>query len=80
MGYGELGALVRYQNHQGTVMLRNIVGIDDGRTTIEINYTFSFNKRIKGIVQYFYGYGESLIDYNVLSNRIGVGILLTDWL
>jgi len=80
MGYGELGALVRYQNHQGTVMLRNIVGIDDGRTTIEINYTFSFNKRIKGIVQYFYGYGESLIDYNVLSNRIGIGILLTDWL
>ena len=80
MGYGELGALVKYQNHQGTVMLRNIVGIDDGRTTIEINYTFSFSRRIKGIAQYFYGYGESMIDYNVLSNRIGIGILLTDWL
>ncbi|WP_455202302.1 phospholipase A [Kaarinaea lacus] len=80
MGYGELGALVKYQNHQGTVMLRNIIGIDEGRTTIELNYTFSFSKRIKGIAQYFYGYGESLIDYNVLSNRIGIGILLTDWL
>lgn len=80
MGYGELGMLVKYQNHQGTVMLRNLIGIDEGHTTIELNYTFSFSKRIKGIAQYFYGYGESLIDYNVLSNRIGIGILLTDWL
>ena len=80
MGYGELGALVKYQNQQGTVMLRNLAGIDEGRTTIEINYTFKISKRMKGIAQYFYGYGESLIDYNVLSNSIGLGILLTDWL
>jgi phospholipase A1 len=80
MGYGELGALYRYKNHQITGMLRNNLDFDNNRNTIELNYTFPINERLKGIAQYFNGYGESLIDYNHRSHRIGIGILLTDWL
>ena len=80
MGYGELGALYRYKNHQVTAMLRNNLDFDNNRNTIELNYTFPINERLKGIAQYFNGYGESLIDYNHRSHRIGIGILLTDWL
>ncbi len=80
MGYGEFGALYRYNNHQVTLMLRNNLDFDNNRNTFELNYTFPINERLKGIAQYFNGYGESMIDYNHRSNRIGIGILLTDWL
>ena len=80
MGYGELGALYKYENHQFTAMLRNNLDFDNNRNTIELNYTFPINERLKGVAQYFNGYGESLIDYNHRSHRIGIGILLTDWL
>ena len=79
LGYAEYSALYKYKEHLSTIMLRNNMR-SHNKTTAELTYTFRFNDRFKGIAQYFNGYGESLIDYNHRVRRLGIGILITDWL
>lgn len=80
LGYGELHYLRVMNEHSFTVMMRNNLQRDENRGALEISYSFPLTPRIKGFVQYFNGYGESLIDYNVYQERIGFGIKLSDWL
>ena len=80
LGYGEFTALFKYKGHLSNVMLRNNMRAHDNRSTVELTYTFKINERLKGVAQYFNGYGESLIDYNHRSQRFGIGVMLTDWL
>jgi phospholipase A1 len=61
------------------VMLRNVFN-RDGRYGLEASWSFPIAGRLRGLVQMYSGYGETLIDYNHKNNRIGVGILMSDWL
>lgn len=80
LGNFEFGGLYQMQRHSITVMLRNNLRLDDNRGAIQVDWSFPFTKRLRGYVQWFSGYGESLIDYNASVNSIGLGLLLTDWL
>jgi phospholipase A1/A2 len=79
LGYGELVYLHVWGNQNVSVMLRNNLDRVDNRGAVEIGWTFPVSRKLKGYVQYFNGYGESLIDYNHYQERIGVGIKLSDW-
>lgn len=83
MGQGELRLLYKKGEDTYSMMLRNNFATDS-RGAVEISWSFPigkrFKNRLKGFVQYFNGYGESLIDYNASVNRISVGVAISDWL
>jgi phospholipase A1 len=62
-----------------SLMVRNVFNRDH-RLNAEADWTFPIAGKVRGMLQYYYGYGESLIDYNYRINRLGIGIALTDWI
>ena len=82
MGHGEFRVAWQRNDHVVTMMLRNQLesGFDKGAVEIGWSIPIYNYPYLKAYVQYFNGYGESLIDYNRKVNRIGVGISLTDWI
>jgi phospholipase A1 len=79
-GRAELRSTYKYGEQVLSFTLRNNLRSDDNRSGYELDWSFPFSKRIKGLVQFYNGYGESLIDYNVWTRRAGVGVLVEDWL
>jgi phospholipase A1 len=79
LGHYELQAMYAWNRQLFTLMLRNIDD-DDNRYNSEIQWSFPIARRLRGLVQWYNGYGENLIDYNFNTHRIGVGVMMTDWL
>jgi phospholipase A1 len=79
MGHGEFRAVYATGKHTASIMLRNNLNADN-KGAIELNYSYPMSRRAKWFAQFFDGYGESLIDYNARTKRIGIGVAFTDWL
>lgn len=54
--------------------IRNNLSFKDNRSGIELGFTYPINNRYDFLVQYFNGYGDSLIDYNRHQQRISMGV------
>lgn len=81
LGHGEIRAAWARNRHVVSAMVRNQIesGFDRGATEVSWSFPVLDYPYLKGYLQYFYGYGESLIDYNRKVNRIGLGLSFTDW-
>lgn len=79
VGYGEVWAYYFLKKHRLGVMLRDNLDFRENRGAVQLEWSFPLFAQIGGYVQYYLGYGESLLDYNHRVNRIGVGFILTDW-
>jgi phospholipase A1 len=78
MGYGEATVSYVRKNHILSVLVRNNLE-SKNRGAVQLDYTFPLTDNLTGLLQYFSGYGESLLDYNQSNNRFSVGIALSDW-
>lgn len=79
MGPGELWVHYIVDGHRLGAMWRNNCRLDHNRGALQLEWAFPLGRRLNGYVQYFTGYGESLIDYDHAVDRIGLGFILNDW-
>ena len=85
LGYGEIWGVYYWQKHRFALMLRNNLRANNNKGALQLDWSFPMpltrftSDKISVYVQYFNGYGESLLDYNSSSNRISAGIMLTNW-
>lgn len=79
MGSWELGLLAIRGQSTFTVLVRNNLS-HDNKGAVQLGWSYPLSGKVKGYIQLFDGYGESLIDYNHRTTRLGMGFLLADWL
>lgn len=78
LGHGEFRAAYKWQDHTFSMMLRNNLRTSGNKGALELGWSFPLYKKLKGYVQYFNGYGQSLLDYNDNANTLGVGLVFSD--
>lgn len=81
VGHGELKFLHAGELNNITLSFRDISN-SNRLASYQIDWSYPIGSRrgLRFYVQYFNGYGETLIDYNIKRERFGMGIMLTDWL
>ncbi|MGM0951670.1 MAG: phospholipase A [Pseudomonadota bacterium] len=81
LGHASYHAVYKVSEDQTlSLKLLNNLRSNDNHTSVELGYSFPLGDTVKGFIQYYNGYGESLIDYNHRIERVGIGIMLNDWL
>lgn len=76
MGHGEVG--LSWRDSQFEYAFRGRGNTATGKGALTLSMTFPLFARFRGFVQYFNGYGDSLIDYNHHQQRVGLGVTLTN--
>jgi len=78
-GYGEITGYYFWNKHRFGAMLRNNLKYHDNRGALQLEWSFPLIESVSGYIQYFTGYGESLLDYNHSINRISIGFMIMNW-
>ena len=79
LGYFDWLTAYEDEGHKVTLNLRNNLRSQNSGS-VEVHWAFPLHPSFKGLITYFNGYGESLIDYNRYQERFGIGIKLSDWI
>jgi phospholipase A1 len=80
VGDGEIRLGYAAGEHRWTATVRGSLR-NGGKGSVQLDWSrpTGFSPQLRWYVQYFDGYGESLIDYRTHLRRIGFGVMLNDW-
>lgn len=80
VGRGDMLLVHKHNGHEYSLLTRhNFRGGDESRGAVQLDWAFPLTSNLRGHLQYFTGYGESLIDYNFKSDYLGIGFSLVGW-
>lgn len=74
MGHGDMVAIYRWNEHDFSLLARRNFHTDKG--AVQLGWAFPLVSNLKGYMQYFMGYGQTLIDYNSYQRALGLGVLV----
>ena len=78
MGYGDLQLVYKIGPHVLSALARNNLKLDDNKGGLQLDWSMQLTQALRGFIQVFSGYGESLLDYDHSQTAIGIGISLID--
>jgi len=80
VGRGELNIARKWHDQVFSLQARHSLrGGANSHGSAQLGWSFPVAGDLKGYVQLFSGYGESMIDYNHRQTMIGAGITVHDW-
>jgi len=79
-GHGEMTFVYKNANRVFSLTGRNNLESGFSKGSVRASLSFPLFENVKGYVQLFSGYGNSLIEYDVYTNTVGFGISITDFL
>lgn len=74
MGHGDLNVSYRNKGNELSMLARH--NFSTGKGALQLGWAFPLAANLKGYVQLFSGYGESLIDYNYSQKSLGAGFMI----
>ncbi|MBN2647827.1 MAG: phospholipase A [Thiotrichales bacterium] len=77
LGDFELEAAYKWRQNTFAITWRNQYEFNQ-YGAVQLEYTYPLNRRLKGYVQLFDGYGDSLIDMQYHHRKLAIGIVLAD--
>ena len=80
LGHGDVVAVYTWRGHMFSLLFRSNLDFSNLHGAARVDWSFPLYRQLKGYVQVFTGYGESLIDYNHSQTTIGAGFLLLNWM
>ena len=80
IGRGDAMLVYNRNGHELSLTARHSLrGGERSHGSVQLDWGFPINNMLRGRVQVFDGYGESLIDYNHKATYVGVGVSLLEW-